>query len=374
MPKPTPQVCELTLDSWRDVAQFLEPADALRNRDLLEFLQTLPTQDAMVRNQVKAVCAPMSELPRRAGDGTTPLHLGAVVPDNLPCLHLVGSRLGPADFSRVDASGCSALDLAVQLGHAQTAVFLMERGAAYTGYGRGEGDNAWRSRAPGPHAHGNAARQVVDGLRTEVWGRQKKSNDPRNNQHNPNTPITGRPWRANGTSRHIQHSPGTQTAGLRDRGNDTQQEHRPQRPTESSDPTQRAKGRTGDCPGPRKETATRRNVTQGGLGNLIADVCWAGHQRARTILCPCALLWAVSPSASVHHEGHCSLLLKRKRHQRECGRQKAATRRNMRREERVTVQGPVKKQQPDGMSHRGGGELQGHDLLLLLSTSGTSGT
>jgi len=35
------------------------------------------------------------------------------------------------------------------------------------------------------------------------------------------------------------------------------------------------------------------------------------------------------------------------------GRQKAATRRNMRREERVTVQGPVKKQQPDGMAHGG---------------------
>ena len=34
------------------------------------------------------------------------------------------------------------------------------------------------------------------------------------------------------------------------------------------------------------------------------------------------------------------------------GRQNAATRCNMRREERVTVQGPVKKQ-PDGMSHRG---------------------
>ena len=29
----------------------------------------------------------------------------------------------------------------------------------------------------------------------------------------------------------------------------------------------------------------------------------------------------------------------------------------MRREERVTVQGPVKKQQPDGMSHRGGGDF-----------------
>ena len=35
------------------------------------------------------------------------------------------------------------------------------------------------------------------------------------------------------------------------------------------------------------------------------------------------------------------------------GRQNAATQRNMRREERVTVQGPVKEQQPDGMSHRG---------------------
>ena len=37
------------------------------------------------------------------------------------------------------------------------------------------------------------------------------------------------------------------------------------------------------------------------------------------------------------------------------GRQNAATRRNMRREERVTVQGPVKEQQPDGMAHGGGG-------------------
>ena len=35
------------------------------------------------------------------------------------------------------------------------------------------------------------------------------------------------------------------------------------------------------------------------------------------------------------------------------GTQTAATQRSMQREERVTVQGPVKKQQPDGMSHRG---------------------
>ena len=50
-----------------------------------------------------------------------------------------------------------------------------------------------------------------------------------------------------------------------------QQEHRPQRPTESSDPTQHAKGRAGDCPGPRKET-TRRNVTQGGGGGLLSPL------------------------------------------------------------------------------------------------------
>ena len=43
-----------------------------------------------------------------------------------------------------------------------------------------------------------------------------------------------------------------------------QQEHRPQRPTESSDPTQHAKGRTCDRPGPCKGATTRRNVTHGG--------------------------------------------------------------------------------------------------------------
>ena len=45
-----------------------------------------------------------------------------------------------------------------------------------------------------------------------------------------------------------------------------QREHRPQRPTERSDPTQHAKGRTGDCPGPCKETTTRRNVTRVSVG------------------------------------------------------------------------------------------------------------
>ena len=53
-------------------------------------------------------------------------------------------------------------------------------------------DNPWRSRAPGPHPHGNTARQVMDDLWTEVCGQQKQSNNPGNNQHNLNRPTTGR--------------------------------------------------------------------------------------------------------------------------------------------------------------------------------------
>ena len=53
-------------------------------------------------------------------------------------------------------------------------------------------DNVWKNRAPGPHTHGNTARQAMDGLRMELCGQQKQSNDPRNNQHNLNTPATGR--------------------------------------------------------------------------------------------------------------------------------------------------------------------------------------
>ena len=45
------------------------------------------------------------------------------------------------------------------------------------------------------------------------------------------------------------------------------------------------------------------------------------------------------------------------------GRQKAATRHNMRREEWVTVQGPIKEQQPDGMSYRG---WRGHHRRNVL--------
>ena len=140
------------------------------------------------------------------------------------------------------------------------------------GQGGGGQDNAWRSRAPGPHAHGNTARQVINGLWTEARGQQKQSNNPGNNQHNPQYANY---WAPLTRKRHIPPHPAqprhTNDGAPRTRKRH-QQEHRLQRPTKCSDPTQHAKGRTGDCPGPRKETATGRNVTQGGGGcDCVSD-------------------------------------------------------------------------------------------------------
>ena len=61
--------------------------------------------------------------------------------------------------------------------------------------------NMRRRGAPGPHAHGNTVRQVVDDRRAVVRGQRKPSNDPRNNQHSPGTPTTGLRERGNDTSR-----------------------------------------------------------------------------------------------------------------------------------------------------------------------------
>ena len=121
-------------------------------------------------------------------------------------------------------------------------------------------DSAWRNRAPGPHAHRNTARQATDGLWTEVCGQQKQSNDPANNQHNTNywAPLT----RKRHTMPHSAQPQHTKYWAPRTRKRH-QEEHRAQRPTESSNRTQHAKGRTGDRPGPRKGATTRRNVTQG---------------------------------------------------------------------------------------------------------------
>ena len=114
--------------------------------------------------------------------------------------------------------------------------------------------------------------QVVDGLRTEVCGQQKQSTNPCNNQHNPQYANY---WAPLARKRHIPPHP-AQPRHTNDWAPRTrkrhQQEHRPQRPTEHSNPTQHAKGRAGDCPGPHKETTTRRNVTQGDVVNRVAGV------------------------------------------------------------------------------------------------------
>ena len=106
----------------------------------------------------------------------------------------------------------------------------------------------------------------MDGLWTEAHGQQKQSNNPHNNQHNPHYANY---WAPLPRKRHIPPHP-AQPRHTNDWAPRTrkrhQQEHRPQRPTERSDATQHAKGITGDCPGPRKETTTRRTVTRGGGG------------------------------------------------------------------------------------------------------------
>ena len=89
------------------------------------------------------------------------------------------------------------------------------------------------------------------------------ANDPGNNQHNPQYANY---WAPLTRTRHIPpHSaqPRHTNDGAPRTRKRHQREHRPQRPTERSDPTQHAKGRAGDCPGPRNETTTRRNVTRG---------------------------------------------------------------------------------------------------------------
>ena len=123
--------------------------------------------------------------------------------------------------------------------------------------------NAWRNRAPGPHAQTHSEAGYGWPVDKGVWTANTVKR-PRQQPAHPQyanywAPLT-RKWHTLPHSAQPQH---TNYWAPRTRKRH-QQEHRPQRPTERSDPTQHAKGRTGDCPGPRKETTTRRNVTQGG--------------------------------------------------------------------------------------------------------------
>ena len=115
-----------------------------------------------------------------------------------------------------------------------------------------------------------------------------------------------------------------------------QQEHRPQRPTERSDPTQHAKGRTGDCPGPRKGTATRRTTQK-------HSEAGGGRQRPRNDRQQSAQLRYANYGAPPTP----------KRHQQEHRPQRPTEL-----SDPTQHAGPVKKHQPDGMSHGGGGGPQ----------------
>ena len=86
---------------------------------------------------------------------------------------------------------------------------------------------------------------------------------------------------------------------------------------------------------------------------LFAIVWWAtgtqrgvGSKNRKTTPTPTSTTPSM-PTTGLRYRGNDST-----RNSGHSGRQKALTRCSTRREERVTVQGPIKKPQPDGMSHR----------------------
>ena len=127
---------------------------------------------------------------------------------------------------------------------------------------RVEKQGTWASRTQ-KHSEAGYGRPVDRGAWTAKTVKQPRQQPAHPQYANYLAPLTFK--------RHIPPQPAqpqhTNHWALRTRERH-QQEHRPQRPTERSDPTQHAKGRTGDCPGPRKGATTRRNVTHGGGGAL----------------------------------------------------------------------------------------------------------
>ena len=179
-------------------------------------------------------------------------------------------------------------------------------GGAQGVVGRG---NTQRSGAAGPHTHGNAARHVVDGGRRCV-GSENRQTTPQqpattsNNQRQPAQPQYAH-YRAPLTHKWHPQQPRqpqyTNYWALRT-PKQQQQEHRLQRPTKRSHPT---KGRTFYCPGPRQETATQRNVTQGGgMDNLTTgnDSIMLHMSTCPYGCCSCSHCWCTTQrySATMH--------------------------------------------------------------------------
>ena len=117
---------ELVLDSWCDVERYLDAAQSMQNRELLDLIKQQPTQLLNVRNVVKVFCSTMSSL-LTSEDGSTALHLAAAVPNNLLVVQLVCSGLQDGDGGAQNGAGKTALQVAVDMGHQDTALFLLQR-------------------------------------------------------------------------------------------------------------------------------------------------------------------------------------------------------------------------------------------------------
>ena len=119
---------ELVLDSWCDVEGYVDAAQSTHNNRLFDLIRQQPTNPCVLpgRNVVKECCVPMSSL-LRSDDGSTALHLAAAVPNNLPCVQLVCSALQEGDDGARNGEGKTALEVAVDMGHKDTAVFLLQR-------------------------------------------------------------------------------------------------------------------------------------------------------------------------------------------------------------------------------------------------------
>ena len=133
-----------------------------------------------------------------------------------------------------------------------------EKDIWWTAGTRRGGRGTWASRTQN-HSEAGYGRPVDRGTRTTKTVKRPQQQPAHPQYATYWVPLT-RKWHTMPHSAQPQH---TKYWAPRTRKRH-QQEHRPQRPTESSNPTQHAKGRMGDCPGPRKGTTTRRNVTRGG--------------------------------------------------------------------------------------------------------------
>ena len=195
--------------------------------------------------------------PPAAFDGLQQLFVPPVLPCGMDNSCRCSGR-GPGPAAAVGVSGCGV--------HCGTG-----RGSGWACcQGHGCGPRLWGGGQPGQrveeqgtwasqkHSEAGYGRPVDRGVGTAQTAKQPRQQPAHPQSANYWAPLT----RKRHTMPHPAQPQHTNDWAPRTRKRH-QQEHRPQRPTERSNPTQHAKGRTGDCPGPRKGATTVRNVTQG---------------------------------------------------------------------------------------------------------------